>query len=239
MYKKNPKTDGSGIICAIPQTGTCPNKCADYFFQSGRSYLEPLDENLPNIPSPLQGRGRVVRINDGNDSNIQRTKVESCAQMYSDVFYNTAINKDLADFPGPVVLTINPGKDTDRAISLFTDPFPDNLIFVRFRANTWNLDLLKQAVSYYTHPEVPRQVPVIVTFMAYFQESLPVKDAIFYTYRQRTLNSYWLLVLLNVKKLWMSIGIIPLYINVAKMVKPSLANVVETVFVNITTQKKG
>jgi len=41
-YKENPKTKGSGIVCAIPQKGICPNRCEDCFFQSGRSY-----ENTP------------------------------------------------------------------------------------------------------------------------------------------------------------------------------------------------
>ncbi len=50
-YKENPKTKGSGIICCIPQTGLCLMKCKDCFFQSGRSYLEPLEENLPNMPT--------------------------------------------------------------------------------------------------------------------------------------------------------------------------------------------
>ncbi len=36
-YKENPKTKGSGIICAIPQKGICPSKCPDCFFQSVRS----------------------------------------------------------------------------------------------------------------------------------------------------------------------------------------------------------
>ncbi len=47
-YKENPKTKGSGIISCIPQKGVCPNKCEDCFFQSDRSYLEPLGENLPS-----------------------------------------------------------------------------------------------------------------------------------------------------------------------------------------------
>lgn len=47
-YIENPKTKGSGIVCAIPQTGVCPIGCEDCFFQSDRSFLEPLDENLPS-----------------------------------------------------------------------------------------------------------------------------------------------------------------------------------------------
>ena len=72
---ENPKTKGSGILCAIPQRGTCPLKCSDCFFQSGRSYLEPLDRNLPNLPSSEEATGRVVRMNDGNDSNNERSLV--------------------------------------------------------------------------------------------------------------------------------------------------------------------
>jgi hypothetical protein len=39
-YIENPKTKGSGIVCAIPQPGVCPIGCEDCFFQSGRSFLE-------------------------------------------------------------------------------------------------------------------------------------------------------------------------------------------------------
>ena len=37
---------------------------------SGRSYLEPLDENVPNLPDVASALNRVVRVNDGNDSNV-------------------------------------------------------------------------------------------------------------------------------------------------------------------------
>ena len=68
-YIENPKTKGSGIISCIPQKGICPNTCEDCFFQSGRSYLEPLDENLPNLPEEVDYQ--IVRVNDGNDSNTR------------------------------------------------------------------------------------------------------------------------------------------------------------------------
>ena len=146
MYLENPKTKGSGIICAIPQTGECPNKCPDCFFQSGRSYLEPLDENLPNMPSYEQSRGRIVRVNDGNDSNVDPDLVVQKTKIYEDAFFNTAIPKNLENFPGPVVLTINPGDMTDKDFYKL-DTIPLNLMFIRFRTNTWNLDLLKQAIT--------------------------------------------------------------------------------------------
>ena len=75
MYHENPKTKGSGILCCIPHESTCPINCADCFFQSGRSYLEPLEDNLPNMPTAEQAKGKVVRVNDGNDSNLDKEMV--------------------------------------------------------------------------------------------------------------------------------------------------------------------
>jgi hypothetical protein len=187
-YIENPKTKGSGIICGIPQKGECPVKCADCFFQSGRSYLEPLDENLPNMPTPEQARGKVVRLNDGNDSNNQRDVVMQAAEQYEHVFFNTSIPRGLEGFGAPVVLTVNPGKMTDKKVHL-VDPVPPNLMFVRVRVNTWNLSLVDAVVEHYTE----RKVPVILTFMAYYTEDLPSGHERNYTFRKRTMNSYWVI----------------------------------------------
>lgn len=185
-YKENPKTKGSGIICAIPQKGTCPNKCEDCFFQSGRSYLEPFKENLPNMPTVEMAKGRIVRVNDGNDSNVQRKRVIEATRDYEMKFYNTAIPKNLDEFDAPVVLTVNPGKMTDSDAYLF-DPIPITLMFVRVRVNAWNLDLVGKAVEHYSK----REVPVILTFMAYFEGKIPEGHEGKYIFRKRTLNSYW------------------------------------------------
>lgn len=189
MYKENPKTKGSGILCAIPQTGTCPNKCEDCFFQSGRSYLEPLEENLPNIPH--SNDYRVVRINDGNDSNVQKRKAVNEYKRHDFAFFNTAIPK--LDFPGPVVLTINPGKITNTDYYRIDNP-PKNLMFVRFRCSTWNLWLADKAVNYYGK----RETPIVLTFMAYHGTQSATEIKIPYGHRlsnyverKRTLNSYW------------------------------------------------
>jgi hypothetical protein len=187
MYRENPKTKGSGIICAIPQTGECPVKCDDCFFQSGRSFLEPIAENLPNVPDFCTD-GYVVRMNDGNDSNVDRDKVLAEAARHREVFFNTSIAHDLEGFPGPVVLTLNPGRKTDTKIHLL-DPIPKNLMMVRFRTNLWNRWLLDQAVQHYT----PHGIPVNLTFMAYYTETIPVQYRQYYHYRQRTMNSYWVL----------------------------------------------
>lgn len=184
MYKENPKTAGSGIICAIPQKGECPMHCSDCFFQSGRSYLEPLASNLPNMPSEEQATNRVVRVNDGNDSNVERKLVLASTWHYRHKFYNTSISKP---FDEPWVLTINPGNNTDKDFWAL-DPAPKSLMFVRFRANTWNSKMMDDAVAHYTS----RGVPVVLTFMAYFkyEGNVPKEHVKDYTMRKRTLNEY-------------------------------------------------
>ncbi len=185
-YIENPKTEGSGIVCCIPQTGACPVGCDDCFFQSGRSYLEPLADNLPNIPawSDLPAAG-VVRMNDGNDSNVQRDQVIEGADKYDRVFFNTSIPK--LDFPGPVVLTVNPGDKTYTDFHRIDDP-PKNLMFVRVRACTWNRELTQDIVEWY----IPRGVPVVLTFLAFFKavDQIPEMHREYYTERKRTLNTY-------------------------------------------------
>ena len=188
-YKENPKTKGSGIICAIPQTGRCPNDCEDCFFQSGRSFLEPLEDNLPNMPSLEEANGRVVRVNDGNDSNVDREMVMEAVEKYQMKFYNTSIARDLEEFEDPFVLTINPGFMTDKSWHKLIKP-PKNLMFVRIRTNTWNIfDVVYPALTYYTE----LGVPVVLTFMAYFDnwDKMPIAHQPNYMYRKRTLNSYY------------------------------------------------
>lgn len=184
-YIFNPKTMGSGIFACIPQTGVCPVGCEDCFFQSGRSYLEPLKENLPNMPLVEFGWG-LVRVNDGNDSNVDRELVIRNTNQYPNRFFNTSIPKDLGDFPAPVVLTLNPADKTDNKVVLLKE-IPKNLMFVRVRINTWNLDLVDKAVKYY----LKKEIPIILTFMAYYQLILPEEHKQNYTFRKRTTNSYW------------------------------------------------
>ena len=184
-YIHNPKTKGSGIICCIPQEGNCPIECVDCFFQSGNSYLEPLDENLPNMPSLEEVGHRVVRVNDGNDSNNKKELVMEACRQYPLKFYNTSVPENIELFDAPVVLTINPGKKTDRDVVLLKK-IPNNLMFVRVRVNTWNLGLVDKAVDYYASRN---KVPVILTFMAYNSMSPEYRKD--YVFRKRTLNSYW------------------------------------------------
>lgn len=188
-YIENPKTKDSGIICCIPQTGICPNGCEDCFFQSGRSYLEPLEDNLPNMPTIEQVGHRVVRVNDGNDSGVVRDVVMAAVKRFPLKFYNTAIAVGLDEFDAPVVLTVNPGTMTDKH-SYFLGSIPINLMFVRFRTNMWNLNVLNEAVEYYSE----REVPIVLTFMAYFKSEIGQRYEGSYVYRKRTLNSYWAII---------------------------------------------
>jgi hypothetical protein len=188
-YIENPKTKGGGVVCCIPQVGICPMKCLDCFFQSGRSYLEPLSENLPNMPDPdwVEKCGYIVRVNDGNDSNNQRELVIKLTQVYKRKFYNTSIPKDLEKFDAPMVLTVNPAKMTDKSAHLL-DPVPKNLMFVRIRVNTWNLKLVEDIIIHYC----ARDIPVVLTFMAYYSENdIPKAHRKNYILRKRTINSYY------------------------------------------------
>ena len=187
-YRVNPKMRGSGIYACIPQTGECPYKCEDCYFQSGRSYLEPLAENLPNIPPILIGDEFVIRMNDGNDSSVKKDEVMTVGNKFHNRFYNTS-NPDFIDtFDGPVVLTVNPGQYTDKLFHALVN-IPVNLMYVRVRVNAWNLDLVERAVEFYTS----KKVPVILTFMAYYNIEIDEKYKNRYEFRKRTVNSYWCL----------------------------------------------
>ena len=202
-YLTNPKMEGSGMLACIPQQGRCPNNCKHCFFQGhGRSYLKPIEEKTPNMPTRKQAEGRVIRVNDGNDSNFQREYVIAATKHYPMKFYNTAIPFNIGNFDAPVVLTINPGEMTDKDWHKL-DRIQKNLMFVRIRTNMWNMnEVVIPAVKYYTD----REVPVVLTFMAYYQEGDKIPDDVkitqffykdetsprdAYVFRKRTLNSYW------------------------------------------------
>ena len=141
------------------------------------------------MPCPKHYEGRVVRVNDGNDSNVQRELVIEATKEFPMKFYNTALNQALGGFDAPVVLTLNMGYQTDM-YWIKVDPIPNNLMFVRIRTNTWNIDkVVKPAIEYYTG----QNVPVVLTFMAYYDtpEKIPLAHKKNYVFRKRTLNSYF------------------------------------------------
>lgn len=178
----NPKLVGSNIIDAIPQTGECPNRCSECFYNGGRFY-RTLDE--PLLPTMVEALGKIVRVNSGNDSNNKRTIVLDHTEQYVDKFYNTAIPK--FEFPGPVVLTVNPQHNTKPC--LIHDP-PPNLMFVRVRAGIWDTDVVEQVWNWYKN----YNVPVVVTFMRYYNSDLiPKEHKGSYTWKQHITNAYHVL----------------------------------------------
>ena len=171
----NPKLAGSNLIDCIPQTGECPVGCAECFYNGGRFY-RTLDE--PLIPTQEEAQGKIVRMNSGHDSNIEREKVIGIAQNYEHFLFNTAIPR--FDFPGPVVFTCN-GKRP-----LLVDNCPSNIMFVRVRMNAWGLTAQDWIVKHY----LERDVPIVLTFMRYYSQE-GIRRPHHYMLTKSILNDYW------------------------------------------------
>ena len=173
---QNPKLSGSNIIDCIPQTGLCPNNCLECFYNSDGFFRT---KDTPLIPTLEEAQGKIVRVNSGHDSNIEKDLVLLATAQYSHKFYNTSIPN--FDFPAPVVFTCNP-KDNQwiRPKSV------DNLMMARFRVSTWNLDSCNEAAQFFTS----RGVPFILTFMRY-QNIINIKHPRHYEYRKSILNTYY------------------------------------------------
>ena len=181
--KWNPKIVGSGIIDCIPQTGLCPQTCKDCYFNSPGFYLDKGTE-LPLIPTMDQAKGRVVRMNPGHDSHLQKDLVIKTALQYEHFFFNTSF-PDL-DFPGPVMVTVNPAAMTDKDYHRLD--IKPNLMFVRVRSNLWNLNVIEAVCRYYT----PKDVSVGITWMRYNDwRDIPDEFIRFYEHRKHVLNEYW------------------------------------------------
>jgi hypothetical protein len=181
MYN-NPKLKGSNIVAMCPQKGPCPHKCPDCYAYGGRAYYDPINDSN-EIDRPLQP-GEIVRVNDINDSNNQRALVLERTEQYAGrCFYNTA---EPIPFEAPWVLTLNPGRMTNKTIYSATSFDFSKLMFVRFRVNTKNLTLAEHAVLVYT----TLNIPVVLTFLAYFKTPAPRGHEAFYETKKRTKNTY-------------------------------------------------
>jgi len=176
------------MLTCIPQADLCPMRCPDCFFQSGRSYLEPLSQNLPNVPPLAQvlRRPTPVRVNDGHDSSFSWREVQQTCRSFPMKFYNTSCPGGLDKYDAPFVLTVNPGPHTNHEPWLLRD-IPSNLMFVRVRTSTWNIaDIVDVVVKHYTD----REIPVVLTFLAYYTGKIPEHHQGNYIERKRTLNTY-------------------------------------------------
>ncbi len=172
--KQNPKLEGTDIIEAIPQTGKCPVGCDECFYNGGRFYRQ-LDK--PLVPTMEEARRKIVRVNPGHDSNIQKDLATMATAAFPHKFYNTSIAS--FDFPGPVVYTCN-------ATQLHLVLMVRNLMAVRVRVSTWNLEEVDKAVEHY----LTLKVPVLLTFMRYFNY-LKIRIKKDYEWRKNILNEYY------------------------------------------------
>ena len=177
---QNPKLEGSLIIDAIPQTGECPLCCSQCFYNAPGFY-RTLEK--PLIPTAEEALNKIVRVNSGNDSNVKRDLVIAATKDYPRKFYNTSVPR--LDFGAPVVLTIN-GRDTDKTFYAPSDVKGklEDLMFVRFRADTWNLELCDDAVDLWC---VGEGIPLVLTTMRYYDRE-SVKRPGDYLYKKHILN---------------------------------------------------
>jgi len=193
-YIENPKTKGSGIYCAIPQEyEPCRRNCKNCFYQGGRSYLEPLAQNLPNMPPKEILDNFVIRVNDGLDSCQNVYDVIDKTRNIPNKFYNTASYApylfNLLSECGPYVLTLNPGDMTDDEIYYPFIQMNHKPMAVRFRANMWNRDLLNVAIQLWCKDF---GVPLIITFMRYYEEDPHIKKyPAYYNKKEHILNPSW------------------------------------------------
>lgn len=184
LNKFNPKLIGTDIIDCIPQTGLCPNKCQDCYYNHPGFY-RPKD--IPLLPSLKEVGNKLVRINSGNDSNNKKKLVIESTKQYPKKFYNTSIPD--FDFPAPVVFTCN-GRDTDISALIVVKNL-GNVMMVRFRTDMWNTNLLDEVIMYYVWGH---HVPITITFMRYFHlDSIPSKFREYYEFSLSILNEYYML----------------------------------------------
>lgn len=201
----NPKVQGSGIVTARPQAGPCPNGCHACYYNAP-NYFE--DTAFSSFPTPEEAKGKLVRVNDGHDSNlggvirlpvghwlsgdyrfakdtrlgIELTRdrlVAIVATLYEHPFWNTSIPR--FDFPGPVMFTCN-GRQP-----LYVE-CPANVMAVRIRCNAWEWSTLWTLADHYT----AQNIPVLLTPMRYYSlDDIPPGQRIHYAQRKHILNEEW------------------------------------------------
>lgn len=182
MKDRNPKLIKSNLIDCIPQTGECPNQCSECFYNGGR-FFRTLD--APLIPTLKDASGKIVRMNSGHDSNLQRDLVIKTASQYEHVFFNTSIPR--FNFPGPVVFTAN-RQCPENKVHLIKNP-PKNLMFVRVRVSSWDMDTPSQIIMNYW---LTYRIPVVFTFMRYYDDGLiPIDYLKDYEWKEHIINDYW------------------------------------------------
>lgn len=179
MTKRNPKQEGSNLFDCKPQSGLCPLDCNQCFYNRPGAFYVDIDK--PHMPTVNEVGDGIMRVNCGHDSNFEREKVIEETKQYKHRFFNTSIAK--FNFPGPVVFTAN--RNEEQSALLLHKP-PTNLMYVRLRVSSTNLNHIQTARHWYTHS---LKVPVVLTFMAYY-DTKPFNEG-HYVWKKRHINSYW------------------------------------------------
>lgn len=165
------------MVDCIPQTNECPLRCPECFYNGVRFY-RTLDK--PLMPLLEDVKDKIVRINSGHDSNINRKQVIEATKQFPFKFYNTSLPN--FNFPAPVVFTCNGRK------LLLVEKGLENVMFVRVRTSIFDMENVEKAVNFY----LKRGVPVVLTFMRYYHvKSIPEEYRKFFTFKKHVLNSYY------------------------------------------------
>jgi len=188
--KENPKLSSSNIVDCKPHCGACPLDCNQCFYNRPGAFYADVDE--PHMPTPEEAGDRIVRVNSGHDSNLEREMVITETDCFERRFFNTSL--PLFDFPAPVVFTANRSEEREAAglSSMPGKMVPTNLMFVRLRVSPTNIEHIDLAVRHWT----ALSVPVVLTFMAYYDcepdmGDFPMKLEHAYVWKTRITNSYW------------------------------------------------
>jgi hypothetical protein len=175
---QNPKLKDSNIIDCIPQTEECPLKCDECFYNGGRFYRTIQEPLMPTVD---EAQDKIVRVNSGNDSNVNQEFVIEQTKQYSNKFYNTSLPN--FDFPEPVVFTCN-GRNL-----ILAEKGLENLMFVRVRATIFDVETIDKAVQHYL---VKHKIPIVLTFMRYYDiNKIPQEYRHFFEFKKHVLNSYY------------------------------------------------
>jgi hypothetical protein len=183
MTALNPKLENTNIIDCKPQSGLCPLNCNQCFYNRPNAFY--VDPEQPHIPSIEEVGDKILRVNSGHDSNIDKDLVIAATEKFPRKFYNTAIPD--FDFPGPVVFTANRKEELFPYI-LHNKSVPKNLMFIRLRVSPTNIEKLKAGIQYWA---IEKQIPVVLTFLAYYEEVIPAEHKDKYQWQVRHINSYW------------------------------------------------
>ena len=191
---ENPKLAGSGMVSLRVQRGLCPNGCP-FCYYNAAGYYE--DRAKPHIPTTDEFQGKLIRVNDGHDANIERDNVlrKTWAMLRLGAraaFMNTSIPR--FNFPTegggrfPVVFTAN-GR-----YPIFARGDLGALMAARVRFDSWGWGAAIALVQYYA----ARGVPILLTPMRYPAEATdampPDEQARNYCFRKHVKNEYWCMV---------------------------------------------